>query len=1172
MLHRIPRCLSSIALIASFAAAGADTAHGAPAPRVAADGEGPMTAPAARAAIAGAATPATLGYYRMPAIHGDTIVFVSEGDLWRTGTAGGQATRLTTHAGEELSPSISPDGKTLAFTAAYEGPRSVYTMPLEGGLPTRRSWSAGRVGATGWTPDGKLLYATDASAALPSVRTWRVDLATNASELLPLAQCSDAAFIDQNAMVFTRLHMQGSHTDRYKGGTAQNLWGFTLPTPGPAGDAKAVAEAKPLTADYAGTSRRPLVHHGAGGARIVFTTDRSGRMNLWSMKPDGSDLKQLTKHTELDIGGASIDGDRIVYQLGPDLRIYDVAKGTDQALAINLASDFDQTRERWVKDPIGERSAVHLSPNGDRVVATTRGHVFVVPVKQGRTLEADHRQGIRYREADFMPDGKTLVAISDESGELELATLPANGVGAPKRLTTDGATVRWRAVPSPDGKLIAHTDKLLRLWVLDVEKGTSTLVEENTIDQPEAMVWAPDSKWLAYAAPAQNMNRRVRIWSAEGGPVLDATTDRYDSYTPAWSPDGKFLYFLSDRVFESVVKSPWGYGAPDPYFDKTGNIYQLTLKAGTRSPFLPNDEVQAVLKAAEKKAEEKKKEEEKKAAEAKAAEAKAADAKSADAKPGDKPPVRVEIDAAGLATRLERVPGPAYNFGRPVLFVTDKALFFMTYEATQRTDADDDDKPTHGTLFSLTITNENSERKPVLTGVNDAQLSGDRSKMLLRRGAKCFVVEAVPGPAAVDKPGVAVDFSAVALSVSPREEWRQVTIDAWRMLRDYFYDRKMHGVKWRAVLDKYLPAVERARSREEVSDVLAEMTGELSALHHFVRGGDLRTGSDMIAPATLGADLVRDDAAGGWRVAAIPVSDPDEIGVGARSPLEAPEVSVKVGDVIVAIDGVPTLSVPDPALLLRTRAGRQTLLSVLPAGSKEPRDVIVRPLSPGADAELRYRSWELARRKRVEEASGGDFAYTHLRAMGTEDVGSFARDYYPAFNRKGLIVDVRNNRGGNIDSWILNRLIRKPWMYWSQPAGRSPAWNMQYAFHGPMVVLCNETTGSDGEAFTEGFKRLGLGKVIGTRTWGGEIWLSQSNTLVDDGIASAGENGVFDAKGVWLIEGHGVEPDMVVDNLPHATFMGEDAQLQAALDFLKQRLKEQPVVIPAVPPTPDKSK
>ena len=1112
---------------------------------------------AASACAADGAGDQTLGYYRMPAIHGTTIVFVAEGDLWRVSTAGGTASRLTSHPGEERDPSISPDGKLVAFTAAYEGPREVYTMPLDGGLPVRRTWDAARVGTTGWTPAGTLVYTTNAGSDFPNARSWRHDCATDARSQVPLAQCAEAAFLDESRMVFTRLAFQGSHTDRYKGGTAQQLWSFTLPIP----DAE-TAEAKPLTADFEGTSRRPL----AWRDRVVFTSDRSGRMNLWSMKPDGSDLRQHTKHADFDIGSSSIDGDSVVYQLGPDLWIHDLAKSTDTSLAVRLASDFDQMRERWVKDPASAVSAAHLSPDGDRVVFTIRGRVFVVPVQptQGRTVDADRRSGIRYREAAFMPDGAKLAAISDESGELEIATLPANGVGAPEPKTTGGDTVRWLAVPSPDGKRIAHTDKRLRLWVLDLESGRNTLVEENTVEQPTDLAWSRDSQWLAYASPAaSNANMQVRLWPVAGGKPVDATTDRYDSFKPQWSADGKFLYFLSNRSFRSAVSSPWGARAPEPFFATPGLVFELALKRDARSPFTPDDEVQKAAKLAEKQ----KSEVAKDGKDAKDAKDEKSEKNGAAPASDKTPPAKVEIDLDGLAARIEQLPVKPMNFANGPLLATDDALFWMSFDPV----GGDEDGPGAGTLMALAIGNEKPEPVEVASGVRSAELSADGKRLLLRtladpKSSQWFVIAAKPAKAMLEKP---VDLGGVTLSVTPTDEWRQIMVDSWRMLRDYFYDRDMHGADWKAVRAKYEPWIARVRSREELNDVFQEMTGELSALHHFVRGGDLREGNDRVAIASLGADLARDEAAGGWRVTAIPTSDPDEPTM--RSPLAAPTARIAVGDVIRAIDGVPTLSVPHPAVLLRNKAGRQVLLRVVAKGAADARDAIVRPLSAAEDTALRYRSWEVTRRMRVEDAGKSDIGYIYLDAMGAENFEQFARDFYPVFTRKGLVIDVRGNTGGNIDSWVLSRLMRKAWMYWNQHAGRDPSWNMQYAFRGHMVVLCDERTRSDGEAFTEGFRRLGLGKVIGTRTWGGEIWLTASNSAVDGGLTTAGERGVFDDKGVWLIEGRGVEPDITVDNPPHATFGGADAQLDAAIAHLQKLIKEDPREIPPVPKAPVKA-
>jgi tricorn protease len=1054
-----------------------------------------------------------VGYYRHPGLNKDTLVFVSEGDLWKAPVSGGVATRLTSHPGEESLPAISPDGQTLAFTAQYEGPTEVYTMPLAGGRPVRRTCGAGRVTFVGWTPDGRLLYGTDRYSTLPSAQLIALDLAagkTGTEKRIPLAQAADGCYdTSGRTLYFTRLAFQGSHTKRYRGGTAQNLWKFTDSEP----------EAVPLTASYPGTSKCPLWWEG----RVYFASDRDGTMNLWSMDPAGGDLKQHTHHVGWDIASPSLHEGRIVYQFGADLRLYDIAADKDSPLPLTLESDLDQTREHWIAKPLDYLSAVHVAPDGDRVALTARGRVFVVPHPAARLVEVTRREGVRYRDANFLPEGKSLVALSDESGEVELWRLPANGVGAGEQLTHDSDVLRWEGVPSPDGKRIAHRDKNQRLFLYDIERKTNRKIDESPIGDFAELRWSPDGQWLSYVATAENEFRVIKLYSVADGKITPLTTDRFDSYSPAWDPSGQWIYFLSDRHLVSAVPSPWGNYQPEPFLDRKTKIYHVPLTAGLRSPFAPPDELHADEKP-------EKKDEDKKA-----------------------PSMKIEL--AGIERRLIEVPVPPGNYGD--LAVNDKVLFWLSRPAGEEKVA----------LVSAPIARENVEVKTVVADVKGYELSQNGKKLLVRKTDKLYLVDASAGPAELAKHEV--DLSKWMLAVDPREEWRQMFAEAWRLERDYFYDRGMHGVDWPAMRRKYEPLVERVHDRVELADLLAQMVAELSALHIFVRGGDLRVAPDRIEPASLGAFLERDEAAGGYRVSHIYRSDPDE--PEHASPLARPAVDAHDGDVIEMINGTPTLSVADPGLLLRLRAGQQVLLRIKPAGGGAGRDVIVRPLNEEEAKDLRYDEWEFTRRLEVEKLGEGELGYVHLRAMSGKDFTSWAKAFYPVFTRKGLIIDMRNNRGGNIDSWIIGRLLRRPWFYWSQRVGQAPRWNMQYAFRGHIVVLCNESTASDGEAFTEGVKRLGLGKVIGTRTWGGEIWLSSSNFLADKGIATAAEMGVYGPEGAWLIEGHGVEPDLVVDNLPHATFQGRDAQLRAAVEYLQKRIKEKPVEPVARPRFPDKS-
>ncbi len=1070
-----------------------------------------------------------------PAIHGDTIVFTSEGDLWEVGAAGGVARRLTTHLGEETNAAFSPDGKTIAFAASYEGPREVYTMPATGGLPVRRTFDNAGPAFVGWTPDGKLLFSTNRYSTLPDDQLAVVG-PDNRVDVIALSQAAQGCYDARGrTLFFTRQPSQGSSTKRYKGGTAQNIWKYT--------DGQ---EAQPLTADFAGTSKDAMWWNG----RVYFLSDRDGTMNLWSMDENGKNLRQHTHSQGWDEQSPSLSGGRIVYQLGADLHLYDIASGADKTVPIELASDFDHLREHWISNPIEYTTSVHLSPDGDRVALISRGRVFVAPAKPtGRFVAVAAHKPARYRDARFMPDGKSLLALSTESGEVEFWKLPANGEGADEKLTSDGKVLRWEGVPSPDGKWIAHQDKNNRLWLLD----TATKAEKqiafgnysgNSGGAFESVRWSPDSRFFTFGEDTENQFSRIMLYSVETSALTPLTTDRYGNASAAWSGDGKWIYFLSDRALKSVIRSPWGSRQPDPYFDRSIKIYQLALTKGLRSPFEPSDELHP-----DKPEETPKKDEPAKTGDA----AKAA------------PVPKVDIDLDGIATRIQEVPVPPGNYGD--LTAAGKRLCWINR---------DPEAPDKSALQCLDVANKGDKPETLMEGVTSYEISADGKKMLVRKQNDLWIFDSSVKESAMKDPKTLADnhveLKDWKFSVIPSEEFHEALLDAWRLHRDYFYDPNMQGVNWAAMRDKYTELAGRIHEREELNDLIAQMVSELSLLHTFVRGGDLRQGTDQIQPASLGAKLTRDAGGGGYVVAHIYRSDPDR--PDKAGPLSRPGVDIAEGDLILAINGQDLasagLSGQDPGELLRNQAGKQVLLRVRPKGKTEARDVIVKPVSINDDADLRYGEWEYMRRLKVDEASGGKIGYVHLRAMGANDINEWVEDYSPVFTRDGLIIDVRHNGGGNIDSWILGKLMRKAWMYWKPRVGE-PYWNMQQAFRGHMVVLCDEWTGSDGEAFTEGFRRLGLGKVIGTRTWGGEVWLSFSNFLADRGIASTGEIGVYSPERTWLIEGHGVDPDIVVDNLPHATALGKDAQLEAAIQHLQRLIREQPTPVPGPPDYPDKS-
>ena len=1045
--------------------------------------------------------PGVDGYYRFPDIHNDRLVFCAEGDIWTAPLAGGLAQRLTTHREEESYPSISPDGRTIAFSASYEGPVEIYTMPLNGGLPVRWTYESDFSLTNGWTPDGKVVYDTRAFSTLPDRQLVTIDTESKVKQRIPLSQASEASFNDSGQTVyFVRPADHRNVTKRYKGGTARQIWKFT----------QGSSEAVQLSNGYPGESFNPMWANG----RIYFLTDRDGIMNIWSMDEEGSDLRQHTRHEGFDVRYANHSAGNIVYQRGADLWCYNIDAGETRKIDIRLASDMDQLREKWEENPGRYITSVVPNHDGSRVVITARGRIFVAPVKSGRFVSFTEPGNIRYRDAVFSADGKNILVLSDESGEFEFMKIPADGIGRRQAVTENGTVLRYRGLPSPDGKWLAFRDLQNKLFVADLAAGTTREVPTNG-QGIRGYSWSPDSKWLAFVQSASNTMGRIHLYQLLDGDAFPITTDRANSTSPNWSADGKFIYFLSDRSFTSLVRSPWGPRQPEPYFDASEKIYYIALQNGIRSPFRPSDELMVKPEA-------------------------------------DEQEVDVRIDREGIMERIAEVPVPAGNYGG--LKANGKALFMVRRETGINAKSH---------LVALKIGNEDLELKTIVKDIRSFQLTGDGKKALVRKGSGYYVIDAGTSPVSnLNKSKI--DLSNWRFSINPREDWKQIFTDAWRMERDYFYDQNMHGVDWEAMHDKYFPLVDRVTTRTELSDLIGRFVGELAALHTSVRGGDLREDEVNIRVASLGALFSRDEAAGGFRIEHIYRADPDY--PDERSPLDDPYVDVRVGDVITAVDGKMALSAVDIGALIRNKGGEQVRLTLLRESGQ--RDVIVEPIN--SNYNLKYRDWEYSRRMEVERKTEQRVGYVHLRAMTGNDLNQWYREFYPVFDRPGLIIDVRHNRGGNIESFILEKLLRKAWMYWKSRSGK-PSWNMQYAFRGHIVVLVDQSTASDGEAFADGFKKLDLGTTIGTRTWGGEIWLSSVNRLSDGGIARAPMSGVYGPGGDWLIEGHGFEPDIVVDNLPHETFKGADAQLEAAIRHLEKRIAEDPREVPPVPAYPDKS-
>ena len=1051
-------------------------------------------------------------------------------------TEGGDAHRLTTHLAQEEWPVFSPDGKHIAFVANYDGSADVYVISIRGGRPERIFWDGGR--PVGWTPDGKVLIRTYAYAGLPNAQLVIVDPVTRELERVPLDQAAEGGYTEDGTLFFARLPRQGSNCRWYKGGTAQKLWKFR----------KGMREAVPLTTDYPGTSRQPTVMQ---DGRVYFLSDREDAMNIWSMDQDGGDLKRHTSLTNWDIQELAGQGTMLAYRIGAEIWTLDIQSGLSTKVDIHLVTDREQALIDWESYPYVEQSAI--SNDGKRVAFVARGELFAAPVGTGRLVHVSRNSGVRYRNVLFSSDNKELFALSDRSGELEWWRAQSDGLGPPEQITTGPQMLKNGGKLSSDGKYLVHSSYNKDLWLVDLESGDTKLMAEATSHEG---AWSPDSRFYVYSQHMPSLMDALFVYDLEEDTHTQITSDRFNDHSPAISKDGDWLFFVSSRTWNSSVSSPWGERAPLPHFEDREKIYAIPLRDEVTFPFALANELRPP-KEEEKKTEDKKEEDEQEennteennteedtkeaVSEKKAStnEDNKDEDKSKDQEE-EKKPVRWD-----LKHLMRELPIPAGDYWQ--LSVNKNRLFYRS----------------EGDLMAIELKAE-VEPVRVVEKASGYMLSGDGKKMLIRKGNKLYVVPA-KGDKDVKLEGKnEVLFSGLRFGVNKQEEWKQIYYDAWRMHRDYFWDPGMHGVDWEHMRDKYASLLPRVGAREELADLQGLLISELSLLHSNAYGGANRRTRVSVGTAYLGGFFERDEATRGFRLIRRYEADPDLPHL--WSPLADPEVCIEPGSIILSVNGQPAGTAFQLGELLMDQAGKQVRIQVQdPEG--EQREVIVQPISRGKEASLRYHEWEYSRRKKVDDISDGAIGYVHLRAMSRPDIGQWTREFYSQTHKQGMIVDVRHNNGGNIDSWVLTQLLRKAWAYFKSRTG-FPTTNMQYSFSGHLIVLVDELTASDGESLAEGFRRLKLGKTIGMRTWGGYIWLTSSNRQVDGGIARAAEIGVYGPDGDWMIEGWGHEPNKEVDNLPHQTFNGRDAQLEAAVKQLQRLIKKDPRHIPDPPPYP----
>jgi tricorn protease len=1057
---------------------------------------------------------------RFADIHGDQVAFVYAGDIWLASTAGGDARRLTSHEGMELFPKFSPDGQRIAFSAEYGGSRQVFVIGVGGGKPEQLTWynDVGPMPPRGgfdyrildWTPDGKeiLFRGNRLPWGVRMGRPYLVPAAGGMERALEIPESGAAMFSpDGTSIVFTPIDREWRTWKRHEGGRAQDVWTYDLKK----------STSKRLT-DWKGTDNQPLWI----GDTIYFTSDRAdGRLNLWASDEDGGNPRQVTFHEDFDVLWPSAGPSSIVYEAGGYLYRFDTADGSSAKIDIRIHGDFLQRmpRHESVSDFI---QSADISPTGKRAVFGARGDVFTVPASDGEARNLTRTPGIREMEPTWSPDGSRVAYLSDRDGEYDLYVRSQDGAGDEERITTDCDTWRFPPVWSPDSNKLAFGDTRQRLRYADLASGEVVDVDTGRFGPITTYVWSPDSRWLAYTKTDDAQFNS--IWVREiGGDNRQLTGSFTNDYSPSFDPDGRYLYFLSDRDWNLSFS---GYEFNYFYTDPT-RVYAGLLKADGPALFQPKSDEEETKKKETNKEE--------------------SEDGDAEGKKKDEVEKLVTIDFKGFDHRVVALPDGSSNFAS-VQAVSDGVLFVRV----------GDDGP-EVRKFSL----ESEEVETILPGVGNYVVSADGKKLLYAAGGNYGIADVKPG----QKPDAGrLDLSGMTMKIDPQAEWRQIFKDGWRITRDWFYDDGMHGLDWQAIHDLYAPLVPHIAHRGDLDYILGEMGGELNAGHFYVNWGDMPR-ADRTDNGLLGAEIVAHDS-GYFEIARIFPGENWQPGF--RSPLTEPGVDVEVGAFILAVDGRSTRGVKNFYELLEASADRAVVLRVnsRPKDDDKARDVTVRPIR--RETNLRYLEWTAQRKEMVDRLSGGRIGYIHLPNTAVEGNRELRKHFYPQAHRDALIFDARYNGGGFIPDRMMELISRQRLSSWAR-RGIEPFDTPGYFHEGPKACLANGYSSSGGDAFPYYFRKLGLGPIVGTRTWGGLIGLSGNPGFMDGGSLNVPTFRFMDTDGHWAVENVGVAPDVEVIDRSEWVAMGRDPSLEKAIEMLLEELKKNPpkgIVVPTPPRTP----
>lgn len=1061
------------------------------------------------------------GYYRYPTIYKNQIVFVSEGDLWIVSKTGGIARRLTTDMGECTHPMFSPDGQWIAFSGTHEGVKDIYLMPATGGASRRLTYLDGESHVVGWKDARTIVFAS--AHAFPFSRNNEIFQVSIKGEFPQRIQVGPANYFSCGKGGSQAIQRHGSrefsHWKRYRGGTAGEIW--VKPS-----EKKPFQKFLNLNSNMA----RPIIIED----RVYFLSDHEGMGRLYSATLDGKGLREEAFVKDYYIRNQATDGETIVYHAGGDIYIFDLKLGISEKVAIEYLSSYSHRQRKFV-NPGSYLQDFHLHPHGHHLTLTARGSSFVFSNFEGSVLNFAKGGEIRYRLSRWLNDGKRLIVVSDADGDERLEIYDA---ATGKQLSSMKKSVVGRiqemCISPTEDALVLQNHKSELIYV-NLKSWKTKILDRSEFGPLSGMNWSPDGQWVTYSCTKNRHVSVIKVVNVKTGDIHEVTRPVLQDVAPCFDPEGKYLYFIGYREFDPV----WDSLQFELSFPKGSRPYLITLQKDSEDPF--KDKPKNLDEDSNSEEEEE-------------------DSKEKTKKATKKKP-HIRIDFEGIQDRILAFPLSEGLYG-DILALKGKAMFMVSSVRGVLDQDEEDDEHGSARGYALKVYDfESHKAETLITEVTDLEISQDHQWIVYSdTDNELRVVKAGEKPddseeASAKKAGW-IDLDRVKVPVHPEAEWKQIYKEAWRLQRDNFWVEDMSKVNWLKVYNRYLPLIDRVGTRQELSDVLWEMQGELGTSHAYVMGGDQKR-APHYSIGKLGADFEYDKSVKGYRICKIYKGDPWY--KNASSPLCHAGLNINEGDVLKSIAGVQLSESITPGEALFNQASHEVSLEVADKSGKKSRTVTVR--SVRSEQKARYREWVEHNRAYVHKKSGNKLGYVHIPDMSSWGFSEFHRYFLAECEHDGMIVDVRFNGGGNVSSLLLEKLARKHLGYdLTRWFGHEPY--PKDAVAGALVAITNEYAGSDGDMFSHNFKVMKLGPLLGKRTWGGVIGIWPRHSLVDKGVTTQPEFSFWFKDVGWKIENYGVEPDIEVEITPEQYADGQDPQLDKGIQEALALLKKNPVVEP----------